>query len=246
MSESTDFGYQKVPLTEKQKLVDEVFHRVADRYDLMNDVLSLGIHRLWKRHAVNRLFIRPFHTILDIAGGTGDLASLMWPKIKSPGKIILADINNRMLEVGRDRLLDRGQYDNLFYVQTDAENLPFTQSFDRITIAFGLRNVPRKERALASMYQALKPGGQLMILEFSHPIMGLDWLYQWYSFNIVPKLGEWIAKDSASYQYLVESIQKHPTQEALANMMRDAGFEDCGYENLTGGIVAIHRGVKYE
>ena len=246
MSESTDFGYKKVPLEEKQQHVNEVFHRVADRYDLMNDILSLGIHRLWKRHAIAGLFIRPFHTILDIAGGTGDLASLMWPQIKSPGKIVLADINNSMLQVGRDRLVDRGQMDHLFYVQTDAECLPFTDTFDKITIAFGLRNVPRKEHALQSMYQALKPGGQLMILEFSHPTwIGLEWLYKWYSFNIVPKLGQWVAQDAPSYQYLVESIQKHPSQTALIQMMQDAQFEDCRYENLTGGIVAIHRGVKY-
>ena len=226
--------------------MDAVFHRVAERYDLMNDAMSLGVHRLWKRRAVALLQLRPNQHVLDLAGGTGDLAKLMYPLVQPKGRIVLADINASMLSVGRDRLLDEGFLENIHYVQANAEALPFYNQFDHITIAFGLRNVPRKDKALKSMYDALKPGGKLTILEFSHPTLpGLDLIYDAYSFNVIPKLGQWLAGDKESYQYLVESIRKHPTQPQLCTMMQEAGFERCQYENLTGGIVAIHQGVKY-
>lgn len=244
--DQTDFGYQSVPLTEKQRHVDTVFHKVAERYDLMNDCMSLGVHRLWKRRAIALLKLRPNQHVLDLAGGTGDLAKLIAPLVQPKGTVTLADINASMLSVGRDRLLDAGFLENICYIQANAEALPFSNHFDHITIAFGLRNVPRKDKALRSMYDALKPGGKLTILEFSHPTLpGLDILYNFYSFNVIPKLGKWISNDEESYQYLVESIRKHPTQPQLCTMMQEAGFERCQYENLTGGIVAIHQGVKY-
>jgi demethylmenaquinone methyltransferase/2-methoxy-6-polyprenyl-1,4-benzoquinol methylase len=228
----------------KQEYVDHVFHQVATRYDVMNDAMSFGLHRLWKRHAIALLKLRPGMSVLDLAGGTGDLATLIHPLIQPTGPLVLGDINASMLKVGRDRLLDRGILNNTFVIQLNAESLPFTHTFDCITIAFGLRNVPRKEVALKSMHQALKPGGKLLILEFSHPTLPLfKQGYDFYSFNIIPKLGKWIAQDEASYQYLVESIRKHPTQPQLCQLMSEAGFSDCRYENLMGGIVAIHQGL---
>ncbi len=245
-SEHTDFGYQQVPLREKQGQVNAVFHRVAQSYDLMNDVMSLGIHRLWKRQTLARLHLQPNQLVLDVAGGTGDMAQLMWPQVQPQGQVVIVDINSSMLEVGRDRLLDQGICHNISLVQANAEQLPFENHFDHLTIAFGLRNVPRKEKALRSFYQALKPGGRLSILEFSHPtVSGLKSLYDLYSFKLLPKFGKWLAKDEASYQYLVESIRKHPTQPQLCTLMRTAGFEDCRYHNFSGGIVALHQGIKY-
>lgn len=247
MPETTDFGYREVPIAEKANLVKTVFTSVANKYDLMNDLMSLGIHRYWKRFAIALCKIRPGQKVLDIAGGTGDLAKAFAKSVGSQGQVILADINAAMLQVGRDRLIDSGAINNVTYIQADAEKLPFVDNyFDCITIAFGLRNVTDKAAALRSMQRVLKPGGQLIVLEFSQPILPvLQKLYDTYSFSLLPKLGAWITGDTESYQYLVESIRKHPDQENLLAMLQKAGFENCNYHNLTGGIVAIHRGYKW-
>jgi demethylmenaquinone methyltransferase/2-methoxy-6-polyprenyl-1,4-benzoquinol methylase len=244
---TTDFGYQKIPLHEKVNKVADVFHSVASQYDLMNDLMSLGIHRFWKQYLVNLSQIRPEHHILDLAGGTGDLARLFAKKINAQGKITLADINSSMLKIGRDRLIDAGLINNIFYTQANAECLPFAENnFDRISIAFGLRNVTDKLAALKSMCSVLKPGGQLLVLEFSKPVLPLlQKIYDAYSFSILPKLGAWITGDAPSYQYLVESIRMHPDQDNLKNMILSAGFDQCEYHNLSGGIVALHRAWKY-
>lgn len=244
---TTDFGYQQVPVAQKAAKVAEVFHRVAEKYDLMNDLMSFGIHRLWKRYTIDISQVRNGQKVLDVAGGTGDLTSALARKAGRTGEIWLADINASMLQAGRARLLDEGLWDNLHYVQANAECLPFPDNyFDCITIAFGLRNVTDKPAALRSMYRVLKPGGKLLILEFSKPVLPLfQKIYDSYSFNILPRLGDWIAKDAASYQYLVESIRQHPDQETLLGMMQAAGIEGCQYHNLSGGIVALHRGYKY-
>lgn len=242
----TDFGYQKVPLEEKAHKVAAVFDSVASRYDLMNDLMSLGIHRWWKQYTLMKANVRAGQWVLDVAGGTGDLAKQFAKDVgNKKGGVVLADINASMLEVGRDRLLDNG-VTHVQYVQANAENLPFqTNHFDCITIAFGLRNVSQKALALQSMYRILKPGGKLLVLEFSKPVLSvLEKLYDQYSFHIVPKLGRWITGDQASYEYLVESIRMHPDQENLKQMMLDAGFDQCDYENLSGGIVALHCGYK--
>jgi demethylmenaquinone methyltransferase/2-methoxy-6-polyprenyl-1,4-benzoquinol methylase len=244
---ATHFGFQSVAWDEKEKKVHDVFHSVAQNYDLMNDLMSLGIHRLWKQFTIGLSQVRTGHSVLDLAGGSGDLTRLLCKKVGKSGQVVLADINAAMLAVGRDRLLDEGLHDNIRFVQANAETLPFAdQSFHCITIGFGLRNVTDKLAALRSMYRICKPGGKLMVLEFSTPtIPGLQPVYDWYSFNILPKLGKLFANDATSYQYLAESIRMHPTQNELKQMIEDAGFEDCYYHNLSGGIVALHIAHKY-
>jgi demethylmenaquinone methyltransferase / 2-methoxy-6-polyprenyl-1,4-benzoquinol methylase len=243
---TTHFGFQKVPVEEKAQRVRSVFDSVATDYDLMNDVMSLGIHRLWKRLAIGMANIRPGQQVLDLAGGTGDLVLMIAPRVGPQGRVVLSDINNAMIRTGRARLLDRGIAGNVEYVQADAERLPFPDnSFDCITMAFGLRNVTHKQTALDAMYRVLKPGGRLLILEFSRPAALLKPAYDFYSFSILPRLGQLIARDAASYRYLAESIRMHPDQKTLVGMLESAGFEDCSFHNLTGGIVAIHRGYKF-
>ncbi len=244
--ETTHFGYQQVPTEEKVKKVAEVFHSVAAKYDLMNDLMSLGIHRLWKRYTIEMSGVRRGQRVLDIAGGTGDLTAQFSKLVGREGQVVLADINNSMLEVGRRRLVDRGIVGNVEYAQANAECLPFPNNyFDCITIAFGLRNVTDKDKALASMHRVLKPGGRLLVLEFSKPVVpGLSSIYDAYSFSLLPKMGELVAGDRASYQYLAESIRMHPDQQTLKGMMESAGFINCDFHNLTGGIVALHRGFK--
>lgn len=241
----THFGFETVAEEEKAARVGQVFHSVARKYDLMNDVMSLGIHRLWKRHTVQRAAVRPGMRVLDLAGGTGDLAAAFAPRVGSRGRVTICDINASMLAVGRDRLLDQGLAGNIDFVQGDAEALPFPdEQFDRVTIAFGLRNVTRKERALAEMCRVLKAGGRLLVLEFSQPVAPLRPVYDLYSFRVMPLMGKLIARDADSYRYLAESIRMHPDQEALAQMMREAGLERVQYENLTGGVVALHRATR--
>ena len=243
---ATDFGFREVPEASKAGLVAEVFHSVARKYDLMNDVMSLGVHRLWKRFTITQSGVRRGQRVLDVAGGTADLAAKFARLVGAGGEVVLADINDSMLEVGRQRLADQGIAGNVEFVQADAECLPFPDNyFDCISIAFGLRNVTRKEQALASMYRVLRPGGALLVLEFSHPTLpGLDKLYDLYSFQLLPLMGKLIAQDADSYRYLAESIRKHPDQETLKNMMQQAGFTRTHYFNLSGGIVALHKGYK--
>ena len=243
---TTHFGYKQVNVEEKAGKVAEVFHSVAGNYDLMNDLMSGGIHRLWKRVTIEMSGVRPGHTVLDIAGGTGDLAAKFSRIVGSEGTVVLADINDSMLKVGRDRLVDRGITDNVRFSQADAQYLPFPDNtFDVITIAFGLRNVTDKDMALRSMLRVLKPGGKLLVLEFSKPPNSLlSKIYDGYSFSILPKLGKLFANDADSYQYLAESIRMHPDQETLMGMMDSAGFANTDFHNMTGGIVALHRGVK--
>jgi len=244
---TTHFGYQTVKTEDKAKKVGQVFHSVAAKYDLMNDLMSMGIHRLWKRYTIELSAARPGQTILDIAGGTGDLTMKFSRLVGKTGKVFLADINASMLHVGRDKLLDKGYAQNIEYVQANAEDLPFEDnSFDCITISFGLRNVTDKQKALESMARVLKPGGRLLILEFSKPTNGLiKKIYDRYSFSILPKIGKLVTNDADSYQYLAESIRMHPDQNTLKHMMRKAGFDNVEYHNLTNGVVALHRGFKY-
>jgi len=243
---TTHFGFRDVPVEDKARHVRAVFDSVADRYDLMNDLMSLGIHRLWKRCAINMAGIRPGHTILDLAGGTGDLVRLMAPLTGPGGHVVLSDINAAMLDNGRGALLDRGISGNVSFAQLDAEQLPFPDnSFDLVTIAFGLRNVTDKQRALHAMQHVLRPGGRLLVLEFSRPLPVLKPVYDFYSFSVLPRLGRLVTRDANSYRYLAESIRMHPDQQALQDMLVQAGFEQCDYHNLTGGIVAIHRGYKF-
>jgi demethylmenaquinone methyltransferase/2-methoxy-6-polyprenyl-1,4-benzoquinol methylase len=243
---TTHFGYQTVPVAQKAQKVAEVFHSVAARYDIMNDLMSFGIHRLWKRYAIEMAGIRPGHHVLDIAGGTGDLAKAFSKRVGEKGRVILSDINASMLGVGRDRLIDNGLTQNLDFVQANAECLPFADnSFDLLTISFGLRNVTDKDAALRSMFRVLKPGGRLLVLEFSKPTNEhLSKAYDAYSFSVLPALGQIVTQDADSYRYLAESIRMHPDQETLKNMMGNAGFERTDYHNLTGGVVALHRGFK--
>ena len=245
--DKTHFGYQTVDKEQKASMVADVFHSVADQYDVMNDLMSLGIHRLWKRYAIALSGVRPGQQVLDLAGGTGDLTALMADKVGPEGKIVLSDINRSMMQVGRERLVDKGLVGNIEYVQANAESLPFPKNeFDLVTMAFGLRNVTDKAKALASISSVIKPGGRLLVLEFSKPLsQTLNKVYDSYSFNILPKLGELIANDSESYQYLAESIRMHPDQDALKEMILAAGFDHCDVHNLSGGIVALHRGFKY-
>jgi demethylmenaquinone methyltransferase/2-methoxy-6-polyprenyl-1,4-benzoquinol methylase len=243
---TADFGFEKVPWAEKAGRVRAVFSSVAGKYDVMNDLMSLGVHRLWKQFTLSLTGLRAGQTALDVAGGTGDLVRGLARQVGKTGRVVLSDINLSMLEAGRDRLLDSGHAGNVECVLADAERLPFADaSFDCLTIGFGLRNVTDKAAALASMYRVLKPGGQLLVLEFSKPVApGLKPLYDAYSFNLLPLMGRLVAKDSASYRYLAESIRMHPDQEALLGMLAAAGFSHTRYHNLTGGIVAVHRGYK--
>ena len=244
--ETTHFGYKEVPVEEKAGRVRAVFDSVASRYDLMNDLMSLGIHRLWKRQTVALAGVRRGQRVLDLASGTGDLAERFAGIVGAEGLVIMSDINAAMLAQGRDRLLDLGRVGNLRYALADAERLPFApETFDCVTIGFGLRNVTRKEWALEEMFRVLRPGGRALILEFSHPnSRALSRVYDLYSFSVLPGLGRLIAADAESYRYLAESIRMHPDQETLKAMMEAAGFERCSYFNLSGGIVAIHRGYK--
>ena len=246
-SDTTHFGFQQVKTEEKATKVAEVFHSVASKYDVMNDLMSFGIHRLWKRITMEYVRPRPGQKMLDLAGGTGDLTAMISPKVGLKGMVVLSDINASMLNVGRDRLLDDGIVDNVRYVQANAQSLPFPDNyFDCITIAFGLRNVTDKDQALASMYRILKPGGKLLVLEFSKPVLpGLAKIYDFYSFKVLPQMGKIVANDADSYRYLAESIRMHPDQESLREMMLQAGFDRCDYVNMTGGVVALHRGYKF-
>ena len=244
---TTHFGYKKVRTEEKAGLVRGVFDSVADKYDVMNDVMSMGIHRLWKRFAVELAGVRRGQRVLDLASGTGDLADKFAGLVGPEGLVLMSDINAAMLKVGRDRMLDRGHAGNIAYALINAEQLPVADnSLDLVTIAFGLRNVTDKDAALASMYRALRPGGRALVLEFSKPTTRpLEKLYDLYSFSLLPRMGKLIANDAESYKYLAESIRMHPDQETLKGMMENAGFENVDVHNLTGGIVAVHRGFKF-
>ena len=244
---STDFGFQRVSRADKARRVRGVFDSVAGNYDLMNDLMSAGTHRLWKRFTLSLANLRPGQRALDVAGGSGDLAAGLARQVGERGIVVLTDINAAMLARGRDRLIDAGLAGNVACVQANAEQLPFPDAmFDCVTIGFGLRNVTDKPAALSAMRRTLKPGGQLLVLEFSRPsVAALKPLYDAYSFRILPLLGRLVARDEASYRYLAESIRMHPDQETLLTMMQEAGLEGCRYHNLSGGIVAVHRGYKY-
>jgi demethylmenaquinone methyltransferase/2-methoxy-6-polyprenyl-1,4-benzoquinol methylase len=244
MTKTTNFGYQKVPEGEKSRRVAGVFDSVASRYDLMNDLMSGGLHRLWKRFAVEASGVRPGERVLDIAGGTGDLARLFADRVGVRGEVVLTDVNSAMLRLGRDRSLDSGWM--LPVAQCDAEKLPFAPGcFDCVSVAFGLRNMTRKDAALAEMHRVLKPGGRLLVLEFSRVWAPLKPLYDAYSFRILPELGKRVANDAGAYRYLAESIRMHPDQDALKAMMEQAGFERVEYFNLAAGVVALHRGYRF-
>ncbi len=244
---TTHFGFRDVPEAAKAGLVADVFRSVASKYDLMNDLMSLGTHRLWKQLADAEAGVRAGERVLDLAGGSGDMARKFARRVGPRGQVVLADINDAMLEVGRARFADAGVAGNVEFVQADAECLPFPDDhFDCICIAFGLRNVTHQDRALASMYRVLKPGGRALVLEFSKPVLEpLSKVYDVYSFSILPWLGKVVAKDEGSYRYLAESIRKHPDQETLKRMMEQAGFGRAHYFNLSGGIVALHKGYKF-
>lgn len=243
MSKTTHFGFQTVDENEKAMHVASVFTSVASKYDLMNDLMSVGLHRIWKRFAVGLANVHEGNRVLDVAGGSADLSRLFLKKVGCSGQVVLTDINNAMLRVGRDRLLDEGIATPT--TQCDAEHLPFPDHyFDCVSIAFGLRNVTHKEVALREMHRVLKPGGRVIVLEFSKIIKPLEKAYDFYSFKLLPKMGELIANDADSYRYLAESIRMHPGQEELKTMMQEAGFARVEYFNMTGGIVAAHRGVK--
>ncbi len=243
--QATHFGYESVPVHEKAERVKGVFDAVASRYDIMNDLMSGGLHRLWKRFTIEQAALRRGQRVLDLAGGTGDLARVFTEKVGQSGHVVLADINASMLQEGRRRLIDAGASGNLSIAQVNAEALPFeSDSFDCVSIAFGLRNVTDKDAALRSIFRVLKPGAKLLILEFSKPAQAIRPIYDIYSFKILPRIGELVANDSQSYQYLAESIRMHPDQETLLAMMQDAGFERCRFHNLAMGIVALHVGYK--
>jgi len=243
---TTHFGYKTVDSKDKVKMVAGVFHSVAAKYDIMNDLMSGGVHRLWKRFTIELSGVRPGNKVLDIAGGTGDLAAKFSRLVGSNGRVVLADINDSMLTVGREKLTNKGIVGNIEYVQANAECLPFPDNyFDCITIAFGLRNVTDKDAALRSMNRVLKPGGRLLVLEFSKPVNPvIAKLYDRYSFDVLPKMGQLVTNDADSYRYLAESIRMHPDQDTLKGMMNDAGFVDVRYHNMTAGVVAVHRGIK--
>jgi demethylmenaquinone methyltransferase/2-methoxy-6-polyprenyl-1,4-benzoquinol methylase len=242
-NETTHFGFKTVPEHEKQAKVGEVFHSVAQKYDVMNDVMSAGMHRVWKQFALDTSGVKSGDKVLDIAGGSGDLSKLFAKKVGPTGEVILTDINASMLGVGRDRMLDAGL--NVPAMQCNAEQLPFADnSFDCVIVAFGLRNMTHKDVALKEMQRVLKVGGRLLVLEFSKVWQPLEKLYDLYSFKLLPMMGKWIAKDADSYQYLAESIRMHPDQETLKHMMLDAGFQRVDYYNLSAGVVALHKGYK--
>ncbi len=245
--ETTDFGFQTVDKDEKQTMVAKVFHSVASKYDLMNDLMSFGIHRVWKRYTIEASGVRRNQRVLDLAGGTGDLTAKFSRLVGDNGEVVLADINDSMLKMGREKLRDHGIVGNVSYVQANAEELPFPDDyFDCITISFGLRNVTDKAKALRSMFRVLKPGGRLLVLEFSKPVLDpLSKIYDAYSFHILPRIGQVIVNDADSYRYLTESIRMHPDQETLKGMMEEAGFDQVSYTNMTGGIVALHKGFKF-
>jgi demethylmenaquinone methyltransferase/2-methoxy-6-polyprenyl-1,4-benzoquinol methylase len=244
--QTTHFGYETVDVDEKAERVRGVFDSVANRYDIMNDLMSFGVHRLWKHIAIDLAAVRSGQQVLDLASGTGDLAARFAALVGPQGKVVMSDINAAMLEEGRKRMIDSGHVGNVEYMQIDAEKIPFADnSFHCVTIAFGLRNVTDKEQALREMLRILKPGGRALVLEFSHPgSKPLSKLYDLFSFKALPLIGKLVTNDADSYRYLAESIRMHPDQESLLQMMQDAGFERCDYHNLTGGIVAIHRGFK--
>lgn len=244
--EKTHFGYEQVDVSKKSERVADVFHSVAAKYDVMNDLMSGGTHRLWKRFTIENSAARTGHKILDIAGGTGDLSAKFSKIVGKDGQVVLADINSSMLKVGRDKLLNMGVAGNVEYVQADAQSLPFPDNhFNCITIAFGLRNVTDKDEALRSMHRILKPGGRLLVLEFSKPQNTLlEKVYDGYSFRVLPLMGKLVANDPDSYRYLAESIRMHPDQETLKSMALEAGFASCQYYNMTGGIVALHKCIK--
>lgn len=244
---TTHFGFEQVPEDEKSSRVREVFDSVASRYDLMNDLMSMGVHRLWKRQTLELSGVRRGQRVLDLAAGTGDLSARFSTLVGSSGAVVSSDINAAMLEQGRIRMADQGLIGNMQFVQANAEKLPFPDDyFDCVSIGFGLRNVTDKSTALAAMFRVLKPGGRLLVLEFSHPSNpAFKSFYDLYSFNILPKLGDLVTGDADSYRYLVESIRMHPDQESLKSMMENVGFERCSYFNQTGGVVAIHRGYKF-
>lgn len=242
----THFGYSEVSWDQKQSKVNAVFDSVAERYDIMNDLMSAGLHRFWKKFTLGVSHVRPGQCVLDLAGGSGDLTKLLVKQVSPGGQVVLADINENMLQCGRRRLLDAGIFDSVAYTIANAECLPFEENtFDCITMGFGLRNVRDKDAALRSMFGTLKPGGRLMILEFSKPKTFLEPFYQTYLFSVLPFLGKVIAQDEASYRYLAESIRMHPDAETLKTMITQAGFQDCHYHRLTGGIVALHIAFKY-
>ncbi len=245
-SDTTHFGYETVTREDKEKRVAGVFHSVAQQYDLMNDLMSFGIHRLWKRFAIQVSGVRPGQRVLDLAAGTGDLSMLFADRVGSSGTVIVSDINDSMLSVGRNRLTDRGYAGNVQFVLANAEKLPFvSNSFDIVSIGFGLRNVTDKDAALAEMARVLKPGGRVLVLEFSKPVATpLSQVYDAYSFNVLPRLGRMITGDADSYRYLAESIRMHPDQRTLKSMMEKSGLDRCEFFNMTGGIVALHRGFK--
>lgn len=243
---TTHFGFREVPLEHKTGMVKQVFDSVAEQYDVMNDLMSLGIHRVWKRIAILLANVRQGDRVLDLAGGTGDLTRLFYQRVAPGGSVVLADINPAMLQIGRNRMIDEGLVANIDYVRVNAECLPFAESsFDCVCIGFGLRNVTDQIAALKSMLRVLKPGGRVIILEFSHPKPKLlQKVYDAYSFHVLPMLGKLIVNDSESYRYLAESIRMHPDQNKLKSMMESAGLERCDYFNLSQGIVAVHRGYK--
>nr|VFK49523.1 MAG: 2-octaprenyl-6-methoxy-1,4-benzoquinone methylase /demethylmenaquinone methyltransferase [Candidatus Kentron sp. TC]VFK62512.1 MAG: demethylmenaquinone methyltransferase / 2-methoxy-6-polyprenyl-1,4-benzoquinol methylase [Candidatus Kentron sp. TC] len=244
-SQKTDFGFQKIPLEDKVHRVADVFDSVVDKYDIMNDLMSFGLHRLWKRATIMLSDVYAGQRVLDLAGGTGDLTRLLAQRVGESGFVVLGDINAAMLQKGRERLINEGIVANIDYIRTDAEQLPFPDDcFDCVSIGFGLRNVARKERALRDMQRVLRPGGRVLILEFSKPAAPLRPLYDAYSFRVLPWLGKLVANDSESYRYLAESIRMHPDQASLKDMMIEAGFTRCAYHNFTGGVVALHRGYK--
>lgn len=245
--ELIDFGFENVPRGEKQLRVRGVFDSVADRYDLMNDLMSLGLHRAWKRFALSKTALQPGGSALDVAAGSGDLSEGMARQVGSTGRVVVTDINSSMLQRGRARLIDAGLVGNVVYLQADAEKLPLApRLFDCVAVGFGLRNVTDKTAALAAIHRVLKPGGRVLILEFSKPKLGpLDSVYDFYSLQVLPKLGQLIVDDADSYRYLAESIRVHPDQETLKAMMHGEGFERCEYYNLSGGIVSLHIGFKF-
>lgn len=243
--QTTPFGYQQIPVEQKVERVREVFDSVATSYDLMNDLMSFGLHRIWKRFAAGLCGIRSGEQVLDLAAGTGDLTRLLARRVGPTGQVVMSDINRSMLEQGRDRLLDQGITAGIELLQANAEQLPLADNhFDCVIIGFGLRNVTDKQAALAEMHRVLKPGGRALILEFSKPLAALQKPYDTYSFKILPALGKLIARDGDSYRYLAESIRMHPDQQTLRRMMEEAGFSRCHYYNLAAGIVAVHRGYK--